>query len=80
MKNKPIMLNRENADAFLHDHEHTASRALQRLNRSKIKNRIVGTMTSEEALKNLGPMSWSEDVLSGKRKITVSEYSEKAEK
>ena len=80
MKNKPIMLSGENMDAFLHDHEHTASRALQRLNRSKIKNRIVGTMASEEALKNLGPMPWSEDVLFGKRKITLSEYSEKAEK
>lgn len=80
MKNKPIILNGENADIFLHDHEHTVSRALQRLNRSKIKNRIVGTMASEEALKNLGPMPWSEDVLSRKRKITISEYSEKAEK
>ena len=61
---RSITLNGENADIFLHDHEHTASRALQRLNRSKIKNRIVGTMASEEALKNLGPMPWSEDVLS----------------
>ncbi len=44
----------------------------RRLDFSKISNRIVGTLSSEEALKDITPMQWSEDILSGKKKAIIT--------
>lgn len=44
----------------------------RRLDMSKLKNRKIGTISSEEALKDVIPINWSEDVLSGKKKAIIS--------
>lgn len=44
----------------------------RRLDMSKLKDRKIGTMSSEEALKDIIPINWSEDVLSGKKKVIIS--------
>ena len=38
----------------------------RRLDFSKLNNRIVGTLSSEEALKDITPMQWSKSIISGK--------------
>ena len=38
---------------------------------SKISNRNTKIVSSEEALKDVKPIEWSEDVLNGKRKVTI---------
>lgn len=40
---------------------------------NRIKNKQSKIVSSEEALKDVTPIKWSEDVLLGKRKITVGE-------
>lgn len=44
----------------------------RRLDMSKLKNRKIGTMSSEESLKDIVPFNWSEDVLNGKKKVIIS--------
>ena len=43
----------------------------RRLDFSKISSRNTKVVSSEEALKDVKPIEWSEDVLNGKRKVTV---------
>lgn len=44
------------------------------LNFDKIKNRINSTPTpSKEALKNIFPIDWDEDVLTGRSKVIIKE-------
>ena len=38
---------------------------------SKISSRNTKVVSSEEALKDVTPVEWSEDILNGKRKVTV---------
>lgn len=42
----------------------------KRLDLNKI--RFAGTISSEEALKNITSIQWSEDVLSGKKKVIIT--------
>ena len=44
----------------------------RRLDFSKISNRIVGNVSTEEALKDVTPIQWSEDVLNGNKKVTIT--------
>lgn len=46
------------------------------LNMSKINNRLVRKVSLEEALSKVEPITWPDEVLSGKRKIEIT----KAEK
>lgn len=39
---------------------------------SEIQNRITKTISTEHSLKNVTPMKWSDDVLSGKKKAIIS--------
>ena len=39
---------------------------------SKLKNRKRTILSTEEALKDVTPINWSKDVLSGKRKVTIT--------
>ena len=41
------------------------------LDLDKIKSRITKTVTSAEAVKDIVPIQWSNDVLSGKKKAIV---------
>ena len=43
----------------------------RRLDFSKISSRNTKVVSSEEALKDVTPVEWSEDILNGKRKVTV---------
>ena len=43
----------------------------RRLDFSKISSRNTKVVSSEEALKDVKPIEWSEDVLNGKRKVTI---------
>ncbi|MGF7018786.1 hypothetical protein M2145_002561 [Lachnospiraceae bacterium PF1-21] len=45
-----------------------------KLNWEKIKKRPVKTISASEALKDVTPMKWSDDVLSGKKKVVFGEY------
>lgn len=42
------------------------------LDLSKLKNRKRTILSTEEALKDVTPINWSKDVLSGKRKVTIT--------
>ncbi len=50
---------------------YTNNQAGRRLDFSKISNRNTKIVSSEEALKDVKPIEWSEDVLNGKRKVTI---------
>ena len=50
----------------------TNAMSCRRLDFSKINNRIVGNISSEEALKNVTPIQWSDDIVSGKRKVIIT--------
>lgn len=39
---------------------------------SEIQNRMTKTISTEQSLKNVTPMKWSGDVLSGKKKAIIS--------
>lgn len=56
------------------EEEIMSANALQyrKLDFSKIDGRITGTISSEEALKDVSPIKWSEDVLSGKKKVVIT--------
>ena len=43
----------------------------RRLDFSKISSRNTKVVSSEEALKDVTPVEWSEDILNGKRKVTI---------
>jgi len=43
----------------------------QGLDLSALKNRRIATISSEEALKDVIPIDWGEDVLSGKVKVLL---------
>ena len=48
------------------------TKSYRRLDMSKLKNRKIGTMSSEEALKDIVPINWAEDVLNGQKKVVIS--------
>lgn len=43
-----------------------------KLNMNKISNRIVATVSSEEALKDIIPIEWPEEVKAGNKKVRIS--------
>lgn len=43
----------------------------RRLDFSKISKRITGTMSTEESLKDVIPIDWSDEVLSGNKKVMI---------
>lgn len=45
---------------------------VRRLDFEKISKRMVGKISSEEALAEITPIQWSEDVINGKKKVIVS--------
>jgi hypothetical protein len=47
-------------------------REYKRLDMSKLNNRISKIVPMEEALKDVAPIEWSDDVLSGKKKVVVT--------
>ena len=52
------------------------SQEYRRLDFNKIKHRMSNIISTEEALKNVTPIQWSEEVLSGTKQIVIT----KAEK
>ena len=44
----------------------------RKLDFNKINSRIVGNISSEEALKDINPIQWSEEVLSGRKKVIIT--------
>lgn len=47
-------------------------KSIQRLDMEKLKSRITKTISLEEALKDVEPMEWPEEVLSGKKKVIIT--------
>ena len=45
---------------------------IQRLDLEKLKGRITKAISLEEALKDVEPMEWPEEVLSGKKKVIIT--------
>lgn len=50
---------------------YTNNQTYRRIDFGKIRNRNRKIVSSEEALKDVKPIEWSEDVLNGKRKVTI---------
>lgn len=48
----------------------------RQLNLSKILNRPMRIISSEEALKDVTPIQWSENILSGKMKVVICQSNE----
>ena len=46
--------------------------SIQRLDMEKLKSRITKVISTEEALKDVEPMEWPEEVLSGKKKVIIT--------
>ena len=44
----------------------------RRLNVEKLKSRITKTISTEEALKDIEPIAWTDEVLSGQRKVNIT--------
>lgn len=44
-----------------------------KLDIEKLKLRANGITTTQEALKDVAPINWSQDVLDGKKKVVVKE-------
>ena len=44
----------------------------RRLDLEKLKGRITKVISTEEALKDVVPMEWPEEVMSGKQKVIIS--------
>lgn len=42
------------------------------LDLSKLRNRKHAILSTKEALKDVTPINWSKDVISGKRKVTIT--------
>ena len=47
-------------------------KSIQRLDMEKLKSRITKVISNEEALKDVEPMEWPEEVLSGKKKVIIT--------
>ena len=43
----------------------------RKLNLNKLKNRSYKIISSKEALKNVIPIEWNNDILNGKKKIII---------
>ncbi len=54
-----------------------AANAMQyrKLDFSKIKDRIVSTISSDEALEDIVPIQWSDEVTSGEKKVVITKKS-----
>ncbi|MBQ2923776.1 MAG: hypothetical protein IJE60_11940 [Tyzzerella sp.] len=44
----------------------------RRLDLEKLQSRITKVITTEEALKDVVPMEWPEEVMSGKQKVIIT--------
>ena len=44
----------------------------RKLNLKKIESRITKAISTEEALKDVEPMDWSDEVLSGQQQVNIT--------
>ena len=51
-----------------------------KLNMEKINSRITKIVSSEEALRDVVPIDWSDEVLSGKKKVTITNATKEEER
>lgn len=51
--------------------KNTATVTYKKLSRKKISNRKVNIISSDEALKNIIPIEWSDNVQSEQKKVTI---------
>ncbi|RKJ68788.1 hypothetical protein [Roseburia sp. 1XD42-69] len=51
-----------NKDIFLSELEASLREVNRKINMSKLENRKIGTISSEEALKDVVPIQWREDL------------------
>ncbi|MFR0074247.1 MAG: hypothetical protein ACLRVD_07760 [Blautia caecimuris] len=49
----------------------TSTVTYKKLNRKKISNKKINIISSDEALKNIIPIEWSDSVQSGQKKVTI---------
>ena len=47
------------------------------LDLSKLRTRISKTISTEEALQDVTPINWSDDVVSGEKKVQISKVKDK---
>jgi hypothetical protein len=52
---------------------------MAKLNVEKLNSRIDKVISSEEALKSIVPMEWSEDILTGNKQVLVTNISKDRE-
>lgn len=52
---------------------------MAKLDAEKLNRRIDKIVSSEEALKSVTPMEWSEDILSGDKQVLVTDISKDSE-
>lgn len=52
---------------------------MAKLNVEKLNSRIDKVISSEEALKSIVPMEWSEDILTGNKQVLVTNISKDKE-
>lgn len=48
------------------------SKNLKSLNLSKFKNKKMVIVSSENALKDVSPINWAKEVLSGQKRVTLT--------
>lgn len=46
----------------------------KKIDMKKLKEKEIITISTKEALKDITPIRWSEDVLNGKKKVIVTNY------
>ena len=49
------------------------------LNMDKLNKRIKGTISTEEAIKDVIPIKWPDEVLSGQKQVIISNIQEEKE-
>ena len=52
---------------------------MEKLNVEKLNSRIDKVISSEQALKSIVPMGWSEDILTGNKQVLVTNISKDKE-
>lgn len=47
------------------------NKMMKKLDMNKIKSNPVNTISSRDSLKDVTPIQWNEEVLNGKKKVTI---------
>jgi len=72
---KQWLLEKENNNKYIQTFNELSEEDIKQLN-DMIEGKEHTFVSMEEALKDVEPIQWSDDVLSGKKKVTISHFSD----